>query len=100
MVGRWDEAVEPAGRASPEDLAELFDRCADFAARGGKTRLSRDLADHAAAFRRGDTSAIDRTDALFASNGPLDMAARADGWEEEYVGLAAAYRVEAASLKG
>ena len=100
MVGRMESAADNAGRARHDDLAELLDRCVEYAAREGETVLSTEIAAHARAFRRHDTSAIDRLDALFAWNGPLYVAALIGGWDEEYVGLAAAYWVETADLRG
>ncbi len=99
MFGRETGATERFSRARAEALAELLERCADFAKRNGRTDLTADVLRVARAVRDQESDAISRTDTLFAWDGPLHMASVVDGWDEEYVGLAAAYRVESAGLR-
>lgn len=98
MLGEMIRFGTKGGETHAADLAELIDRCAEFSVRGGSSGLSKELTQHANAVRSGYLDSIDRLDDLFAWNGPLHIAAMIDGWDEEYVGLAAAYRVETASL--
>lgn len=81
------------------DVAELLERCASFAERGRRADLAAELNRHAQSVRDDDGDAIARADAMFISDGPLHLAAVRDGWDEEYVGLVAAYGVETAPLR-
>jgi len=99
MFGRETGATERSAHAHAKALAELLERCADFAERNGRTDLSADVLRLARAVRERQADALSRTDTLFAWDGPLHMASVVDGWDEEYVGLAAAYRVESAGLR-
>lgn len=99
MFGREPHKAGNTDGARADDLAELLDRCADFAERADGGALSAQLSDNARRLRGGDWGAIDAIDALFAWDGPLHLAAIGDGWDEEYVGLAAAYRVESAPFR-
>lgn len=95
MFGRETGATARSAHA----LAELLERCADFAERHGRADLSADVLRLATAVREQEAEALSRTDTLFAWDGPLHRASVVGGWDEEYVGLAAAYRVESAGLR-
>lgn len=99
MFGRETGATGRSAHAQATALAELLERCADFAERNGRTELSADILRLAKAVREQEADALAGTDTLFAWDGPLHMASVVDGWDEEYLGLAAAYRVESAGLR-
>lgn len=99
MFGRETGATARSARVNAEALAELLERCAEFADRNGRADLSADVLRLAGAVRDRQADALSRTDTLFAWDGPLHMASVVDGWDEEYVGLAAAYRVESAGSR-
>lgn len=94
-----DESEQTPAHDRADDVAELLDRCADFAVRAGRMSLAEELVRHCRAIRDGDAGAIARADSLFTPDGPLHRASASDGWDEEYLGLAAAYRVESANLR-
>jgi len=86
------------GRGSTH-LAEIFERCADYASAQGDTAMIDFLRHAATAADAGQPLPLDNLDAMFAAGGTLERASFAGGWGEEYIGLAAAYRSQTAALR-
>lgn len=87
-------------RGDLRGLIEVIDQCATRVAAAGGTGLSMELAHHARRIQADDPVSLARLDELFAWDGPLHVASIVDDWDEEYVGLAAAYRVESENARG
>lgn len=77
-------------------LIEILMSCARYL---GDDGLAAALLADARSIEAGADPAFDRIDPLFAADGPLHTVSRNQGWEEEFLGLAAAYRVETASIR-
>ncbi|VXD00830.1 hypothetical protein [Sphingomonas sp. AX6] len=80
-------------------LAEIFMRCADYADAQDDAALIDFLRHAATAADAGKPLPLGDLDAIFAPDGALRRASIAGGWDEEYIGLAAAYRSETAGMR-
>lgn len=84
------------GAAAP--LSDILRRAAAYIGPAAGAAIAQELHELADAIDGGCPPDMHRLGVLFASDGPLHTTSLNDGWDEEYVGLAAAFRVESAGL--
>lgn len=94
MVDRTPTASRARAAAH---LAEVLTSSATYVR--GDDALAAKLRAAASSIPADVAGGLARIDRLFATDGRLHVISRRDGWEEEFLGLAAAYRVEAAVLR-
>lgn len=97
MRGRTAPAYGESERARSE-LADVIRRSIVYLGEDD-AQVRGELARFAVQVQAGEPLPFERLDALFAEAGLLHRLSARDGWHEELLGMAAAYRVEAAALR-